>query len=266
MTMGVIPFWDFRPIDGRVSALTRWRLHVLPLTLDEPDFAALGRTALRRMARAGEVMFQAEKHMSKAGHSLVERMLHESASFEPWTHYPPEDVYDYETSSQYYYHAHTDRPGEHGHFHLFLRAPAFAAAASPRRTVGGEDGAIAHVVAISMNRMGHPLELFATNGWVTAEDYYGAADLITALPRWGVDHTQPCLAVNQWLSGAVRFFSPQIEALIRARDDALTPLAAKSTWEEVLELRDIEVIARVPVAPEAQMREIIGLLGGTPPS
>jgi hypothetical protein len=241
-------------------------MHVLPKELEEPDYAALGKTRLRRMARAGEAMIEAERRLAKAGHTLVERMLHAQIEFEPWTHYPAEDVYDYETASQYYYHAHTDRPLEHGHFHLFLRAPAFAPGAEPRRHVNEADegGTIAHLVAISMNRMGHPLELFVTNGWVTAEDCYGAEELIGALPRWGVDHTQPCLAVNQWLSAAVRFFAPQIEALIRARDEALAPLAAKSGWEEVLEMRDIEVVARIPVAPEAQMREILGLLGGSP--
>jgi len=238
---------------------------VLPQRLDEPDFASLGQSALRRMVRSGEAMIQAEKHLNKAGHSLVERMLHGHGRFEPWAHYPPEDVYDYDTASQYYYHAHTDRPEEHGHFHLFLRQSAFSADAVPRRILGTEGGTIGHLVAISMNRMGHPLELFVTNGWVTAEDAYGADDLIEAMPRWGVDHTQPCLAVNQWLTAAVRFFRPQIEALIRARDAALDPLAAKSGWEEVLELRDIEVVARMPVSPEAQMREIIGLLGGGPP-
>jgi len=235
---------------------------VLPQVIPEPDYASLGKTQLRRMARAGEAMFEAERRLAKAGHSLVERMLHGHASFEPWTHYPPEDVYDYETASQYYYHAHEDRPAEHGHFHLFLRAPAFAPEATPLRRVNEEGQVIVHAVAIAMNRMGHPLELFTTNGWVTAEDTYAADDLLAALPRWGVDHTQPCLAVNQWLTAAVRFYTPQITALIRARDAVLGPLAAKSGWAETLEARDMEVITRIPVSPEAQMREILGLLGG----
>ena len=239
---------------------------MLPRELEEPDYATLGKTALRRMARAGEVMIEAERRLSKAGHSLVERMLVGQGTFEPWTHYPADDVYDYETATQYYYHAHEDRPSEHGHFHLFLRKAAFIPDKTPRRELPSDEEPIAHVVAISMNRMGHPLELFVTNGWVTAENYYAADDLIQALPRWGVDHTHPCLAVNQWLTAAVRFFGPQIEALIRVRDEVLDPLAAKSGWKEVLEARDIEVVARIPVAPEAQMREIISLLGGGPPS
>lgn len=243
-----------------------WSPHVLPKELEDPDFASLGKTTLRRMARAGQQMIEAERRLAKAGHSLVERMLHDQEHFEPWTHYPPADVYDYETASQYYYHAHADRPWEHGHFHLFLRAPAFPPGAAPLRHVSEGTQMIAHVVAISMNRMGHPLELFVTNGWVTAEDSLPGEALVAALPRWGVDHTQPCLAVNQWLSGATRFFAPQIEALIRARDEALVPLAAKFGWDGVLEMRDIDVVARIPVVPEAQMREILSLLGGMSPS
>ncbi len=222
------------------------------------------------MAKAGQAMIRAEKQLSKAGYNLVGRVTGGIDVAQPWAHYPADDVYDYESASQYYYHTHDDRgddwPSEHGHFHLFLRDQALPYGKRPVRDGQMEGAAIAHLVAISMDRMGRPLELFATNGWVTSEDFYLADDLVAALPRFSVDHTAPCLALNQWLTAATRFFAPHITRLIRTRDEILTPLVEEDCWECVLEDRKIEVIARISVTPEAQMREILDLLGASSPS
>lgn len=46
-------------------------------------------------------------------------------------HYPKGDVYDAETASQYYYHAHRPEAGEHSHFHTFIRAKGIPRTAKP---------------------------------------------------------------------------------------------------------------------------------------
>jgi len=228
------------------------------------DYTKFDEAELRLLAGAGDAMIRAEKSLAKAGHNLVERMVRADSVPTPWQHYPETDVFDYETASQYYFHAHDDLSEELsreiGHFHLFLREEALPMDAEAVRTIGTNDSCIAHVVAISMDRRGRPLELFTTNGWVTTEDFYEADDLIRALPRFGLDLTEPCLAVNHWLTAAFRFFRPQIEGLIRHRDEVLTPKAAKIGWEAALEDREMEVIGRTPVSIEKQMHEIIAAL------
>jgi len=227
------------------------------LDIDPPVLADLSENQLQKMRKAGEAMITAERQLAKAGHSLVERIVGDPSSFEPWKRYPEPDVFDYESGSQYYFHAHDDRPQEYGHFHLFLREEALPMDAEAFRVTSDEDSAIAHLVAISMDRRGRPLKLFTTNGWVTSEDFYPATEIIAALSKFDVNHTHPCLALNQWLSAAVVFFGPHIQALLRGRDTRLAPFAKEKSWEQVLEDRTWEVITRMEVSPEAQMREIV---------
>jgi len=54
----------------------------------------------------------------------------------------------------------------------------------------------------------------------------------------------------------MQFFAPQVAALIRERDAILAPKAAESSWANVLDDRSIEVVASLPVAPEAQMLDL----------
>lgn len=228
------------------------------MELPAPDFSTLDEATLARLARAGEAMFRAEKQLTKAGHTVVSRVTGREGPVPLWDHFPEEDVYDHDTASQYYFHVH-DKPvceGEVGHFHFFLREPAFPLDVVPARATEDPSGHIAHLVAMSVDRQSHPLQLFVTNAWVTAESVYPGEALIPRIHRWGVDHTQPCLGANLWLSAAVAFFQPQITALIRARDEILAARAAESSWEEVFEDRELEVIACIKVSPEAQMRAI----------
>src|SRR5210317_191916 len=60
--------------------------------------------------------------LGKVQANLVGEILKDQGTFYEMQHYPKGDVYDAETHSQYYYHAHRPDSGEHGHFHTFLRA------------------------------------------------------------------------------------------------------------------------------------------------
>ncbi len=246
-----------------------------PIDVTSPELSSLDETELRRMAAAGDAMIRAQRQLSKAGHNLVERVLEggdvPKETMNPAQHFPAGDVFDYETGSQYYFHAHEDRSDEYGHFHLFLREQALPLGAEPVCTAGSGDTSIAHLVAVSMDRMGRPMSLFTTNAWVTSEDFYPATDLLKALSRFRVDHTHPCLAVNQWLTAAVQFFGPQIRELVTARDAALEPLgseseASESGLEFVLQDRSIDVITRTPISFEGQMSEILAVLATFEPS
>src|ERR1700722_19798938 len=54
-----------------------------------------------------------------------------------WRHYPDGEVYDPVSHVQYFYHSHpltgglADQPGEHGHFHLFLRGEGLPRGMTP---------------------------------------------------------------------------------------------------------------------------------------
>lgn len=117
--------------------------------------------------------------LGKSGSNLVLEAL-DGAEFVELEHYPPGDVHDPETHSQFYFHAHPPSPTrapDFGHFHTFLRHGALPAHATPAvlpgNAVARETSAVTtHLVAISMDRYGRPTALFTTNRWVTDETVY----------------------------------------------------------------------------------------------
>ena len=128
-----------------------------------------------------------------------------------WAHYPEHDVFDADTGYRYFYHSHpgprSDR--EHGHFHLFARAPEVASGTP----------AFTHLVAISMAPSGLPLRAFTTNRWVTDERWQAAAVLRRLLDRFAMRTPKRFALVHRWLEAVVRLFRPQIDWLIARRDE-----------------------------------------------
>ena len=225
------------------------------------DFSSLSRRRLLDMSRAGDQVLESFRVLGKAGANVVGQVLKGEETFYEMDHYPPGDVYDDETHAQYYYHAHRPDSNEHGHFHTFLRAQAIPEKVSPypvsteAKRPTGED-AICHLVAISMDRSGLPIGLFATNRWVTDETFYPAKDVIALLDRFCIDHVYPCLATNQWVTAMIRLFRPQIEDLLRARDAKLLALEKANPDTDVFEDRDIEVTSSVEIDIDDQIEQV----------
>ena len=72
------------------------------------------------LAAAGADVIECQLALAKTGDNVVAEALRDQGVFYEFNHYPVDDVYDTESHSQYYYHAH--REGEHGHFHTYLRS------------------------------------------------------------------------------------------------------------------------------------------------
>lgn len=229
-----------------------------PPSLDDLDTAEL-----RRMCEAANEIDECLRVLRKARLNVVGEVLKGQSPFVQMTHYPQGDVYDAETHSQYYYHAH--REAEHGHFHCFLRAggmPDGATPAADPETQGWPEGdnAIAHLVAISMDRFGTPIRLFTTNRWVTAETWYPAADVTRMIDRFAVDHAHPSWPTNRWLTAMVRLFRPEIAALIEARDRVFADHAERHPDRDPWEDRALETLSEIPIGVAAQRERVLAAL------
>ena len=231
-----------------------------PIAVDLPErtpLEALDRATLSAMLDAGKDVLECYRVLKKTGDNIVGELLRDAGTFYQWQHYPKGDVYDRDNGSQFYYHAHpkTSRPGEHGHFHTFLRATGMPRGMEPVPYAGeavwplGADS-LSHIVAISMDKKGIPTGLFTVNRWVTGEYWYDGADILRMLDRFEISHTRPSWPVNRWLGAVLRMFRPQIEALIRARDGTV---AAWQGEENVFEDRGLEVTSwcRISLAEQA---------------
>lgn len=228
---------------------------------------ALSEDELVAMHEAGAEALECYRALAKAKSSAVAELLRGQKGFYQWAHYPKGDCRDPETHGQYYYHAHpkAKRPGEHGHFHTFLRFAGMPEGVQPlkvkkpqkttKKTIG------AHLVAISMDAKGFPQKLFTVNRWVTNEVWYPAEDMIRMVPCFRIDHTWPSWATNRWISAIVALFRPQIYELIRSRDRAVAAWQKRHPRRNVFEDRELEVTSEIPIAVGEQIKAIERALG-----
>jgi len=223
--------------------------------------ASLPRDRLKKMMRAGRQVQECHRLLNKTGANVVGQILAHQGEFFQWNHYPKGDVYDRETFSQYYYHAHRGATGEHGHFHTFMRAGGIAPGVEPAPYSGawqrpmGKD-AIAHIICISMDANGLPIALFGVNRWVTGETFYRARDVIKLIDRHRIDHTFPCMAANIWISAMLQLFYPQICVLLYQRDAAIELRQKEFPERDIYEDRQLEITSFLPISIEDQIAAI----------
>jgi hypothetical protein len=229
------------------------------------DFAAIRRERLEAMHDAAAEVLASQHALAKSGTSVVKEVLREQGDFVTWQSYPSGDVYDPETHSQYFYHAHADADmveREHGHFHTFLRPAALglkpAVLGAPDANTSEQ---AAHLIAISVDSRGQPFRLFTTNRWVTGETWYSGADVTMMLDRFDLRLALPNWAVSRWLTGMVHMFRPQIDALVTARDVAIADWTAAHPGEDVYEDRRLQVTSEVSIDVRDQTARIEAALG-----
>jgi len=233
------------------------------IAVERLDFTSIPRAELAAMTDAGKEVIQCERVLAKSGDNIVSEILRGQGTFYEWNHYPKGDVYDFESHAQYYYHAHprAERPGEHGHFHTFLRAAGIPTGAKPAIVPGlvpttDASEPLTHLVAISMDDRGQPIQLFTTNRWVTGEVWYSARDAIAMLDRFVIDLARPSWPVNRWITALLRLFRPQIELLLLDRDHVIAEWRRQHPKVDVFEDRRLEVTSKLDIAVEEQMRQI----------
>ncbi|MCG8508429.1 MAG: hypothetical protein MI741_04305, partial [Rhodospirillales bacterium] len=226
------------------------------------DFSAQTRGQLEAMVEAGHRIRECVRVLNKTKDNVVAEVLRHQGEFYEWDHYPKGDVYDWESHSQYYYHAHPIelRGGEHGHFHTFLRPKGMPEGVKPANVADFEapaeaNDALSHLVAFSMDGQGTPIRMFTTNRWVTGETWYTAEDVIQMLDRFEMDLAYPSWPVNIWISSMMRLFRPQIELLLRQRDQSVERWEAEHPGSNVYEDRELEITSMENISVDRQIAE-----------
>lgn len=234
----------------------------------------LGRDELLAMYAAAADVTEALASLAAAGRNPVTEVLGGADVVEEWSHFPPGDVVDAVTQSQYYYHAHAAEErvaNEHGHFHTFVRPQKIDPTLSPAALSGNADrddpaSWMMHLVGISTDASGRLIRLFTTNRWVTNEAWYGATDVIGMIDCFEMTGDTPSPALNRWVTGVTGMFRPQIAELVRARDQAVARHRAAHPGRDVYEDRDLQVTSEMPIDFLAQVRAIEAALESLPKS
>lgn len=232
---------------------------VIGLTDPDLDLSFLSPVRLQDMASAGRDFLDCQRALKAQGRSIIDELA--DRPLRPYDHYPKGDVYDALSHAQYYFHTH--RTGEHGHFHTFLRPRGMPEGVMPAdpadRRPPGDNDALSHLVAISVDAGGQPDMLFTTNRWVTAETWYRAADVKAMLPCFHIGHDLPSDLLNRWITDLVILFRPQIEKLLDDRDAAVERHRFRLAGIPVLDDRDIEVLSRMIIDPARQIAQVLAL-------
>ena len=232
-------------------------------------FADLPQETMEEMLATGRDLLDWRAILAKSGDNLVGDVLKNQGTFYILDHYPKGDVFDPESHAQWYYHAHdkSERPGEHGHFHTFVRGggmpEGIAPAALPDVQLKADrHDLVCHLVAVSMDSAGWPVGLFTTNRWVTGETWYRAHDVCAMLDSFDMKMNKPSWPVNRWLTAMLRLFRPQIEQLLVQRDERVRAYQREHPEvDNVYEDRKLEVTSQMPVTIEGQVRALEEALG-----
>ena len=224
--------------------------------------------ALREISAAAWTILDIRRLLAKTGDNVVGEVLRGEGMFTEWNHYPNADVYDPETHSQYYYHAHPAQDAkltEHGHFHLFLgeRGMPDGVRPTPGQSLPPDNNReLCHLIAISMDAVGQPIRLFTTNRWVTGDLWYPAEDVSRMVPAFRVDVVRPNLAVNRWISAIVQLFRPQIDELLRDRDEAIEAWRKHHPKTDAFEDRRLEITSMMEISADSQIDAVLSRLDG----
>jgi hypothetical protein len=232
------------------------------------NFESLSRNELKFMLAAGEEVVDWHRVLTKTGDNVVGELLKNQGTFYEWNHYPKGDIYDSETHGQYFYHAHAkgSRPGEHGHFHTFLRSKGMLPGMTPAPYDGdvewpSGDDALSHLIGIAMDKKGFPVSLFSVNRWVTGETWYPADNVAKMIGLFEIDHARPSWPVNRWVTAMLRLFRPQIIDLVGQRDVAVEKWRKKYPDRDVYEDRELELTSHLKISVDKQIAALRAALG-----
>jgi hypothetical protein len=150
-----------------------------------------------------------------------------------------------------YYHHHHGQPlvaGEHGHFHVFVRAPA-------SRSGGEQARPWAHLAGLGMDSLGQPLRWFAVNAWVTDDAWLPGRWLMARLAQLTPDTEDELLPA--WLSAMLCLYREALVSLLDERDGALAATAGGRALEEVQADRSLYQLAARPVDLQHRLEAVL---------
>ncbi len=191
---------------------------------------------LKRSHEAGRAVLDYTRRLSEQGRSVLDVILNEK-ELEEWAMYPWDGgVIDKKTRSQYFYHAHPQSP-EHGHFHPFY----------------SHRNQIVHLVAISLDDQGHPMELFTVNRWVTGDFYIPANKLAGYITQFRITNNSFDREMGAYVRNLMILYQAEIETLMHQRERVFSDYRATHDGREPYEDRDLDVTSNLEIQVENQV-------------
>ena len=231
-------------------------------TIWMPDWASFSHEQLLAIQVSGlEVKYWMEV-LARTGDTLVTEILRGVDELIVDQYYPEDTVEDHDSGSQYYFHAHSDRDDEYGHFHAYLMPTALPAGMrAPKAAPTGEHEdpfrTHCHLVAISMANGGAPDSLFSINHWSSQEACYTPEQILEMIDLFDINHAAPSWPANRWVGNMLRFFKPQIAELLRSRQQVLQQRGAMVPSVDPAADEAIEVTSQIRIDVDLQLAGVM---------
>ena len=214
---------------------------------------------------AEQVLTTQQQMVTNTGKSILHYTLQKRRRHLSMDHYPKGDRIDRQTGAQYFYHCHRENTEleEHGHFHCFMRYKHIPKRIKPTPLNDWKknlDNPMTHLVAISMDRFGHPIRLFTVNRWITSEIWYDAEHLPNFIKRYKMTLTDDPYwqILDQWIEAMLNLFSPQIIWLQNKRDAVMKHHQLMKPDHNIYEDNTIEELSEISIDLKNQIQWIIG--------
>jgi hypothetical protein len=242
----------------------------MAISANAPVWEGIEPVRLSMMKAAAKRVREIQSELENQGSNVIAEILRDGPEFYEWEHYPPGDVYDLASHSQYYYHAHAPtnqsdvRADEHGHFHTFMRPLGFPDNINVPSDIDGlpaacPSGSLTHLIAVSFNFAGEPIRLFTTNRWVTDETWYPAVDVKQILSQFQVTGTGQHRHTSAWLTTLLRMYGPLIEQLIDTRDHAIRTHAPDMPEHKVWSDQSLEITSFADISLAKDIDALLGI-------
>jgi hypothetical protein len=201
---------------------------------------------------AAQCLLDIQLRYAQAGSSLAVAALGGARHYEELRHYPQRDVFDRINGTGFFYHAHGSENfsvNEHGHFHLFFYD-------KNSNEISARSKNFSHLLGLSLDEKGLPLRWFATNRWVTGEQWRSADELVSLLPTFSVKTSGRLAPIARWLNAMVRLFQPQIIELLYRRDALMERGFVEFGREVSFENRQLDVITECSAALPERIKQL----------
>jgi len=140
----------------------------------------------------------------------------------------------------YHQHRFPDRsPDEHGHFHLFTR--------SKQQTDWQ------HLLAISMDRQGQPVQFSTVNQWVTDSDWVEQIEFEPLFQQ--LQQQDPESLLLSWFIAILCLFKDEVSELITKRDLQLSDIKETSAINDILNDRSVYTLSTLPLKLEQKLTQ-----------
>lgn len=145
-------------------------------------------------------------------------------------------------SLRIFYHHHDfpgRHPAEHGHFHVFSRQNSH----SDWR----------HLVAVSMDRQGQPVQLSMVNQWVTGSGWVTGSELTSLFSA--IETLDPDSLLHSWFIALLCLLKQDIFELVAQRDLHLSNINENSPSGDILNNKSIYLLSSVDVNLEQRISQ-----------